>query len=308
MTGERIVLCRPQGGLNDMLCQIERACRYAEAYGRIVVVETDYRHSRSFLDPIAKYFVSRQSRLAFKTDHIGAYCDLEDVLPSVAARRLTDYRTRYDRKANRWVEEESGEPLSFDFNRDHRERTLLHHDSGGGAHAFGALSRMRLHDNLTDLLITRIRAVGGRYFGVHIRNTDYRTLYEARIDALAKELRGPVFVGTDNRNCLTYCREAFGAERVHSFARLPAVAGAPVHVPENVLDVYEANRDAILDLLMLALAVNTYVFELASNPSNVRYSGFSVLALNLQAARPVLSQLISRADPSLERLIWPVAR
>jgi hypothetical protein len=308
MTSERTVLCRPQGGLNDMLNQIERCCRYAETYDRTVVVETDYRHARSFRDPIWKYFVSRQERLVFKTGDLGAYCDLEDVAPAVAAGKLTDYQTRYDKKAFRVVEEDSGEALSFDFARDHAEKTLLHHDSGGGDQAIGMFSRMRLHDNLTDLLLTRVRAIGGRYLGIHIRNTDYKTPYEARIDALAKGLKARLFVATDNRNCLAYCREAFGANRVYSFAKLPAVAGQPLHSADSVVDVDEANRDAILDLLMLALGADCYAFELSKNDYGVRYSGFSRLALALQSSRPVLSQFIARRDDSLDRVIWPVAR
>jgi hypothetical protein len=310
MTSDRVVLCRPEGGLNDMLCQIERCCRYAEAFNRTVVVETDYRHARFFRDPISKYFVSRQERLVFKTDHIAAYCDLEDVAPAIAAGRLTDYRARYDYKTYRFVEEDSGQALSFDFNRDHPEKTLLHHDSGGGNVSIGTLSRMRLHDNLTDLLIARARAIGGRYLAVHIRNTDLKTRYEQRIDNLARELpqAARLFVATDNRNCLSYCRDAFGADRVFAFAKLPAVAGQALHAPDSVVDIYEANRDAILDLVMLGLAANCYAFELEKNEFGVRYSGFSVLALTLQATRPVLSQLISRSDPALDRLVWSVAR
>jgi hypothetical protein len=37
----RLLVCRPQGGLKDMLCQIEQCCRYAERFDRTVLVETD---------------------------------------------------------------------------------------------------------------------------------------------------------------------------------------------------------------------------------------------------------------------------
>jgi len=32
----QLLLGRPVGGLNDMLCQIDNACRYAEQFGRLV--------------------------------------------------------------------------------------------------------------------------------------------------------------------------------------------------------------------------------------------------------------------------------
>ncbi len=304
---ERLLLCRPQGGLNDMLCQIERACRYAERFDRTVVVETDYRHASSFRDPIAKYFVSRQRRLVFKTDELETYGDLTDVFPKIAAGRLNDYQARFDRKVRQFVEDETGVPLTFDFNRDHGERILLHHASGGGALSLGALSRMRLHDNLTDLLLKRADIIGSRYAGIHIRNTDYKTNYERHVEALARDLKGRVFVATDNRNCLTHCQAAFGADRVYSFTKLPVVAGRPLHREGEAVDVYEANRDAIIDLVLLALSSNCYAFELEKNEFGVKYSGFSVLALNLQAAKPVLSRLISRPDRRLDAMAWPIA-
>ena len=308
MNAARLVLCRPQGGLNDMLCQIERTCRYAERFDRTVVVETDYRHTAFFKDSLAKYFVSRQPRLVIKTEELDVYGDMANVFPKVAAGRINDYRPRFDPKTLHFVDTDRGEALTFDFTRDYSEPTLLHHQAGGGGFALSALSRLRLHDSITDLLITRARIIGPRYVGLHIRNTDYKTKYERGVETLAKALKGRIFVATDNRNCLTHCQTVFGAERVFSFARLPAVAGRPIHHSGGALDAYEANRDALTDMLLLALSNNCYAFELDKNDYDAKYSGFSMLALNLQAARPVLSQFISRTDRALSAMIWPVER
>jgi hypothetical protein len=308
MSQERLLLCRPQGGLNDVLCQIERACRYAERYDRTVVVETDYRFSSFFFDSFANYFVSRQPRLLFRSDDQEELADLgeeTDVFPPVVAGRLDDYRARYDRKIFHFVEDDSGELLSFDQSRDYPERVLLHHDSGGGNHSLGAFSRLRLHDAVADLLIRRARVIGPGYDAIHIRNTDYKTPYESPVETLAQQLKGPVFVATDNRNCLAHCQAAFGAERVYAFARLPATPGKPLHHAGGAVDVFEANRDAIIDLLLLALSVNCFAFQLTQNEFGVKYSGFSMLALNLQAAKPVLQRLIGRSDRVLDAMIWP---
>ncbi|MEY3069700.1 MAG: hypothetical protein RLZZ456_1399 [Pseudomonadota bacterium] len=37
---ERYLLCRPEGGFNDMLCQIELCWHYAEANGRTLIVDS----------------------------------------------------------------------------------------------------------------------------------------------------------------------------------------------------------------------------------------------------------------------------
>src|SRR5947209_3468047 len=60
LSKDRLLLCRPQGGLNDMLCQIEKCCQYADRVGRTVIVDTDYARSApaTFKDHLSKYFVS----------------------------------------------------------------------------------------------------------------------------------------------------------------------------------------------------------------------------------------------------------
>jgi hypothetical protein len=147
-----------------------------------------------------------------------------------------------------------------------------------------------------------------RYVGLHIRNTDYKTKYERSVETLAKALKGRIFGAADNRHCLTHCPTVFGAERVFSFARLPAVAGRPMQHSGGALDAYEANRDALTDMLLLALSNNCCAFELDKNDYDAKCSGFSVLALNLQSARPVLSQFISRTDRARSAMMWPEER
>ncbi|MCP5000226.1 MAG: hypothetical protein GY933_16185 [Hyphomicrobiales bacterium] len=37
---KKYLLCRPKGGLNDTLCQIERCWQYAEQHHRTLIVDT----------------------------------------------------------------------------------------------------------------------------------------------------------------------------------------------------------------------------------------------------------------------------
>ena len=62
---------------------------------------------------------------------------------------------------------------------------------------------------------------------------------------------------------------------------------------DPIVGALDRNVDAILDLLLLALSENLYVFELKPNRLGAKYSGFSVLASNLKGSRPILERLIS---------------
>src|SRR6201995_4369148 len=107
MTAGRLVLCRPQGGLNDILCQIEWVCCYAERHGRAVVIDTDYAHANSFRDRFSDYFVSGQRNLILNAAPIAATLEQLAVFPPHLAGRMTRYETRYDRQRSTFVEAES---------------------------------------------------------------------------------------------------------------------------------------------------------------------------------------------------------
>ena len=54
-TGQEIkyVLCRPRGGLNDMLCEIEKCRMYAQQHGRKLLIDTAFS---GFKDHFWRYF------------------------------------------------------------------------------------------------------------------------------------------------------------------------------------------------------------------------------------------------------------
>ena len=300
MNLQRLLLCRPQGGLNDILCQIEAACRYADRFDRWVIVETDYPGSLWFLDRFANYFVSRQSRLVLDAALVRGLFDELDVVPGCLRGRVNGYRTGYDFEVENFVEAETLAPLTFDLERDYAQPLLVRHTCGGGQASMGALARLRVHDAIVDRLVQRLAAIGPSYAGVHIRNTEYQTNYGPAIEALAGEIAGPVFVASDNRQAVADCQAVFGRDRVFSFARLPGEAGRPPHKLDNAEGAYAANSDAILDLLTLALADRVYGFRLEANRWGTAYSGFSLLAIGLHDAPQVLRGLIGRRDPLLD--------
>ena len=80
-----------------------------------------------------------------------------------------------------------------------------------------------------------------------------------------------------------------------SFSRAISTDGGPIHHEHLAGDTaFARNRDAILDLLMLALAKELVLFELEPNKFGIRHSGFSVLAKDLRSANSILKGLIGR--------------
>jgi hypothetical protein len=111
-----------------------------------------------------------------------------------------------------------------------------------------------------------------------------------------------LFIATDDLACLDYCRSLFTGINIISFAQLPPEPGRPLHRFVEHDEVYQRNKDAILDLMMLALARNIVLLELNPNRWGSKYSGFSVLAYELLKSKALLASLIARpgiVDPTI---------
>ena len=288
---DRLVLCRPGGGLNDMLCQIEQCCRYAELFHRKVIVETDHPQAITFRDNLSKYFRSISDILFLKRGTLDEFGKFDDIFPHCVAGRLYTYHATRDRVAHNIVDSETLTPLLFDVTCDYRERVLLRQSNGGGLSSFYALRRLRLTPDIANILMTRRARLGSRYVGLHIRNTDLQADYKNSVRALVNEVDGPYFVATDNRESLHFCQKILGEERVFSFAKLPEKAGKVLHRPGNGIDEWEANSDAIVDLLLLALSEKCYTFSITNTTLKKKESGFSRLATKLQSQPDVLSSI-----------------
>jgi len=291
----RKLLCRPRGGLNDMLSQIERCCRYAELTNRAVIVDTEYG-ADGYGDEFDRYFISRQQHLILSAKGLDDALDCASTFPPSVARRMSSYKLSWDQQKDGFVEWESGELLTFDFNKDYPHELLVHQQHGRVLFAASVFMRLSLRPELTKALLARVARIGGPYLGVHVRHTDYRSDYRLLIDQIAGSEIIRVFLATDNRKVLDEFRAALPGKQVFSFAEELSDDGSPIHLRgRKVGNVYRRNCDAILDLLLLALSVGLVSADLLNGRRGVLKSGFTVLATELFKQKRYLSELLGPA-------------
>lgn len=285
-TPARYLLCRPAGGLNDMLCQIGKCANYAEKHGRTLVIHTE---PVGFGESLERYFVPLSRGIVFATPHLLA--DLENlaVYPSVLAGQINGYQSQYSGEHRNYVLAGTRDRISFDFSRDYAEPLLVHHACGGGLLSLDYLGRFKLSPETVDKFYARIEVVGRHYVGVHVRHTDYRTDYVKFFNVIADKIRQEtIVVCTDNREVVEHAKAFFGP-RVHSFADLPDMGGQPLHYG-NQLDRQTINTDSILDLITLARARKLFVTPVSKG----HFSGYSSLALALNRNQALVDQLLGR--------------
>ena len=110
----RMLLCRPRGGLADMLSQIERCCRYAERTNRIVIVDAKFG-AESYGDEFDRYFLSRQTRLILGARDLHPVFDRASTFPAYLQGRVSSYDSHFDDAKKAYVERETRQPITFDF-------------------------------------------------------------------------------------------------------------------------------------------------------------------------------------------------
>ena len=289
----RLVLCRPRGGLNDTLNQIEACWAYAERFGRRLYVDT----SRSGLGaPCSDYFQPRDAAadvvLHPAPEDEAAFERLATEPPGIAGR-IGTYATRYDSERRRVVVDGANAfPIEFDRDRAHDAPLLVHERHGGGSASLDALRRLRFTAPVAAIIRARIAPLGTDYVGVHLRHTDDQVDAEGLLGSLRESLAGRrVLVCTDDPRLLADARRILAGSTVFVASEIMDAGGLPQHhagaFPDPVAR-RRANLDALVDLVALGRAERVVLSRCYSG----RYSGFGRLAKLLAEHRDVLDGML----------------
>lgn len=291
----KFILCRPQGGLNDMLGEIERCCLYAEKFQRAVIVDTAFKNSMSFWETFSKYFISKSRALMLDAAPLFPQLEKMSVYPASAKGVLHSYACPWvNGKQSIVGADGTATKLTFDFGKDYAEDLLLHQHYGGSTLAQRLHRRLRLHDSLVDELTIRLLHIGGTFTGVHVRHTDMKSDYQSVIEKLRVNPPQKLFIATDNQQVVADFKKAFGADNIFSFATLPAPTDESLHEKHHEgISRERLNRDAILDLFTLAFATELQIADrLPKAPGAM--SGFAKLAKHLNETPEALNAWVAR--------------
>jgi hypothetical protein len=292
----KFLLCRPQGGLNDVLCQIVKCCEYAKKYERVVFVDTEYERSYSYWDSFSNYFVSRAKPLLLDGRPKLKSLEVMSIFPPFLKDRLTTYDVVYKGKSLFDTSCPEGQPISFNFGKSYHEDLLVHHQFGGGQRSLRASKYMRVQDHIVTMLAARLKSIEGPFEAIHIRHTDMESDYERALESLRSKKISKLFVATDNKSVLEQFRQAMGSDVVLSFSMLPDAAGRTLHHHRYERETQrQVNTEAILDLFTLSYAQTLTICKSTNNP-HLDYSGFSLLAKALHKNQTLRDSFLAGPD------------
>ncbi|MCA3574309.1 MAG: hypothetical protein IOC86_10360 [Aestuariivirga sp.] len=292
---KRFVLCRPQGGFNDMLNQIERCYSYALVCSRHLIVDTAYIHSESFRDRFSKYFLSRHPRMLLENPLSAGELDSLEAFPTFVSGRVSSYRVDYDQDRQSYVEADSRQVITFNMRSSYREPLLVHQGHGGGLRSIFCLGHLTLSPMMRTRLEERMRRLPAGYAALHVRNTDMKSDYRPMLAEIRKRAISDLFVATDDRRVIDECRVALSGTAIHSFSDIPDTGGKPIHIGFSTAEAEVRNSDAILDLLILAQARLLFLCR-KLNSSGPQISGYARLASLLNENPEYIRDLIGQAN------------
>lgn len=295
---ERYLLCRPRGGLNDNLVQIEKCWLYAERYRRVMVLDTTV--SSGIAMPFFKAFSVRKSQckiVGYQDSGVSEKLNRMGTFPVEVAGRLDFYRAVYERDDDfsNFRDSDSGRRLTFDFSRDYPDQLLVHDQSGGGIESLECLRRLELSENFREKVRQRLDSVindGEGYYAVHVRNTDYKTDFEKFFRKIFGRVAGKkLLLCSDNASVIRYAMSYFNQSRVFFMEMPPDTGGMGLHRYARTQPDEERERylvSAISDLIALSCSSRLFLAE----TSREKLSGYSRLAAMLHKRREVVMQLM----------------
>ena len=291
--GRRLLLCRPAGGLNDALCQLEKCWTYADTYGRtLIVAPTDQTVVSDVLSRLVPRRPGPQVAFGMSEDTL-SYLNSLVTNPSGIQGRLSSYCVERELIGkNYWKKEaKSGSLLTFDFGSDHPEELLVHDQFGGGNASHKAIRRLRLSSSASHTMTTYLPNLPSEYDSVHLRATDYFVDFTETLGRLTskKNLR-PLLVCSDSNEVLEYARGLDASREIITFPNHPVLRGAPLHRGTSFVSGAERGAAAerlLAELLALSGSVTFYYPPLVnhSGTARMKFSGFSRLVAFLVTHR-----------------------
>lgn len=287
---DRSLLCRPHGGLNDILSQVHKTLIHALQYRRQFIIDTR-RHG--FHDDFCHYFETIRSfpsvRLRFTHEDAVRLNHQESCFPSSLKARVDNYTLEYVESLSNYVVANSGEQPQIGV--ADRSETLVIHDQCGGGRGCQALPYFKFTAQISDEITTRILSLPKGYEAIHIRYSDVPFNYGPFLQSLRESLKGrSVVVCTDSFEVLKACKELLTDSAVYSLGNPPNTS-QKIHDNPGVTNP-TTNTNALVDLLTLALAKKIYL----PSGEGVYPSGFSILATDLSNRDDLKRQLLGRSN------------
>jgi len=292
-SSDKYLICRPNGGFNDVLSRSETAVRYSYKHRRKLFI---YTANVDYCDDLSNYFILPSYISSGKIEDIQYPAS---VYPQYLSGNIYEFE---DFREEKKMLDSKGESYNTsDINSDYKEQYLICNWLGDRQTSICFFKRIKLVEHLRIHISRKVRQLG-KYSAVHIRNTEnYQTDYKMFLKIVKEDLDPlhTIAVCTDSYEVQEYSKALFG-ERLVLPSIIPDYGGKSIHVYKHP-DIQQKRRenvDAITDLFILACSKKLYTSVITTEQKKKTiedkfYSGYSLLAMNLHKRKRLVTKLLS---------------
>lgn len=286
----KYLLCRPMGGLNDILCRIEACFSYAKKNNRKLILDTSFS---GFLDDFSNYFSFKkyENEIIFMKDLDDSFFENKTMYPKIDLK-ISEIIPKWSMDHGKFVCSKTNTLLNFDFEKEYQEEILLFQQPGGGINSVSLIKNLHFTKAVSDFIYEKMQTMPEKYDGVHVRNSDYKTDYISFFETIKESLKdgSNLLICSDDLSCIKYAKSFFSDKaEIFSIAEIPDTEGKPLHMNKN-LNRFETNLNCLLDLFALANAELLYT----TNVTKGFPSGFTRLAAALHKEKDILNNLMMK--------------
>jgi len=291
------LLCKPFGGLNDTLEQINKCFKYAIQYNRTLFIDTN---ESGLMSDFSLFFEFNKGFKINIVTNVGEneYMRFNRMETNpIELKGCVNQNLIYSQKKRNFIEKNSEKLITFDFNVTHSEELLIHAQDGdvGDAHQ-SFLTHLKIKNNLIDKINNLRKDLPSEYISIHIRNTDYQTDYKSFFSNIEKMIIGKnIFISSDDKRVIDFGINFFKNSKVFSTHRTVDLMGTPLHNRGSYStdsERAEATREAIRDMILLALGSDFYF----TNTTTGIVSGYSRLVQYINNNKYLIKSLLKKND------------
>lgn len=269
MKNNKYLLCRPNGGINDTLCQIQKCIDYANKYNRVLVIDKNrYGQLKNF----SKFFEFENApRIKIANKNLLRSLNLLDCYPPEMRGKIDKYKTRLIDNALLFID--GTMTLStFNFNLNYKENLLVHDQFGGGSLSFKLINQITIKKKWRPVIKKNLPFLGSNYTAIHIRNSDFKTNFRIFFNKIFPQLMGKkILLCSDDKTVAKFLKCNF-----------------KISLLSTLNSKNDSELQSVIDLVALGGASELFYTNLTYG----NYSGFSGLAGYLCENKKVIEQLL----------------
>jgi hypothetical protein len=243
------VYLSPQGGFNDMLCNIHRTIDYCVKTNRTLLVDTT---KSSYGINFSDYFYLKDIQISIITDVNIIRSIIADDSLSIYPNNITD------RNIDNWTFTWTPRSI-YTLNKtllrlpvDSCKEDIIIHSVCGGGSGIVLFKQLFFKKHIIDHIKHQFEKLPSKYISIHVRNTDikcdYKLLYNQNKDLIHSY--NTVYIATDDSNSLDFFRSQ--GLNVVNFTEFPIVPTFNLHYSSISSDTKIKNM--ICDIYVICMS------------------------------------------------------